>query len=83
MPLTQLRDINQAVPDSGSPPIESRWVAVHNPILLEWQRKDYEFASVSESGGFLRLNFGSATGAAQNDVLYVNCPGIYSGLATD
>jgi len=82
MALYNTRDLGQYVPNSGSPPIESRWVAVHNPILLEWQRKDYEFASVSESGGFLILNFGSATGAAENDVLYVNCPGIYSGLAT-
>jgi hypothetical protein len=82
MPLTQLRDINQPVPDSGSPPIESYWVAVHNPVFITWQRRDYETPTAYAGSGFLRLQFAAPTGAVTGDLIYVNCPGAYVGLAT-
>jgi hypothetical protein len=81
MALTLTRDLEQYVPDSGSPPIESRWVAVHNPVLLTWQRKDYETTTAYAGSGFLRLQFSAPTGASSGDLIYVNCPGAYIGLA--
>ena len=80
MALYQTVDIEQIVTNT-SPPIESRWVAVHNPVYLEYQRKDYEFADITQSGGFLVLVFGSATGAAQGNRLFISCSQ-YVGLAT-
>lgn len=81
MALYQTVDLDQDVDGSGSPPIECRWVAVHNPVYLEFQRKDYETTTAYASGGFLRLQFSAPTGAQVGDRLYVNCPGAYVGLA--
>ena len=81
MALYQTVDLDQDVDGSGSPPIECRWVAVHNPVYLEWQRKDYEFTTAYAYGGFLRLQFGGSTGAQIGDRLYISCS-VYTGLAT-
>lgn len=81
MALYQTIDLDQDVTGSGSPPIESRWVAVHNPVYLEYQRKDYEFITAYASGGVLRLQFAGATGAQIGDRLYISCS-VYTGLAT-
>ena len=72
MALYQTVDIEQIVTNT-SPPIESRWVAVHNPVYLEYQRKDFEFANVALQGGtHLRLDFASSTSTVQGDRLFVS-----------
>jgi hypothetical protein len=81
MALYQTVDIEQIVTNT-SPPIESRWVAVHNPVYLEYQRKDFEFDDVALQGGtHLRLDFASSTSTVQGDRLFVSCE-VYEGLAT-
>lgn len=53
----------------------SRWNAVGNPIIYKMQRKDFTFASITNSGGFVRLvldsSFGNvASSFVVDDVVY-------------
>lgn len=67
---------------------QSRWNAVGNPILYKMQRKDFTFASITNSGGFVRLvldsSFGNvATSFDVNDVVYfITDGGVYDTTGT-
>ena len=66
----------------------SDWNAVGNPILYKMQRKDFTFASITNSGGFVRLvldsSFGNvASSFVVNDVVYfITDGGIYDTSGT-
>lgn len=64
------------------------WNAVGNPILYKMQRKDFTFASVTNSGGFVRLVLDSSFGDVSasfdvNDVVYFQTDaGVYATTGT-
>jgi len=66
----------------------SKWNAVGNPVLYKMQRKDFTFASVTNSGGFVRLvldsTFGnvSASFVVGNSVYFQTDAGIYAVYGT-
>lgn len=66
----------------------SSWNAVGNPILYKMQRKDFTFASITDSGGFVRLvlssSFGNvASSFVVNDVVYfITDGGVYDTTGT-
>ena len=82
MALLQTVELAQEVTGTGiSPPLYSRWVAVHNPVFLQWTRRDYETTTAYAAGLYLGLAFAASTGATVGDLLYVNTTA-YEGLAT-
>ena len=66
----------------------SKWNAVGNPILYKMQRKDFTFASVTDSGGFVRLVLDSSFGDSSasfvvNDIVYFTTDaGVYDTTGT-
>jgi hypothetical protein len=83
MALTQTVDLLQIASDQVSPALESSWVAVNNPVYIEYQRKDFTFTGASTSSGFLVINFSSTpTGVTVGDLVYVGFTGVYEGSAT-
>lgn len=66
----------------------SHWNAVGNPVLYKMQRKDFTFASITNSGGFVRLvldaSFGDvSTSFDIDDVVYfVTDGGVYDTTGT-
>jgi len=66
----------------------SHWNAVGNPVLYKMQRKDYTFASVTDSGGFVRLVLSSSFGDVSanfdvDDVVYFTTDaGVYDTTGT-
>ncbi len=83
MALTQTVDLLQIASDEVSPNIESSWVAVNNPVYIEYIRKDFTFTGASTSAGFLVINFSSTpTGVLVGDRVYIGFEGVYEGAAT-
>lgn len=66
----------------------SKWNAVGNPVLYKMQRKDFTFASITNSGGFVRLvlssSFGdvSASFEVDDQVYFVTDAGVYDTFGT-
>lgn len=66
----------------------SNWNAVGNPVLYKMQRKDFTFASVTDSGGFVRLVLDSSFGDVStsfdiDDVVYfITDGGVYDTTGT-
>jgi len=66
----------------------SKWNAVGNPVLYKMQRKDFTFASVTNSGGFVQLvldsTFGdvSASFVVGNSVYFQTDAGVYAVYGT-
>lgn len=76
MSLVQTVDLEQIV-DNTSPAIISRWVAAHNPVYLEWIRKDTLVTGITLyeiTPGVFRteLTVASNTGYSIDDLIYVN-----------
>lgn len=83
MALTQTVDLLQIASDEVSPNLESSWVAVNDPVYIEYQRKDFTFTVASTAAGYLVINFSSTpTGVAIDDLVYVGFEGVYEGAAT-
>jgi hypothetical protein len=67
---------------------KSAWNAVANPVLYKMQRKDYTFASITNSGGFVRLVLTSTFGDVSanftvGDVAYFTTDaGVYDTTGT-
>jgi hypothetical protein len=51
-------DIGSPIEGTGSPAFINRWVAAHNPVILEFQRLDFEFGGKTsfDGGNKTRLN---------------------------
>lgn len=66
----------------------SKWNAVGNPVLYKMQRKDFTFASVTNSGGFVRLVLDSTFGDVSasfdigDSVYFQTDAGIYAVYGT-
>jgi hypothetical protein len=56
--IIRRNDIGIPVDGTGSPPFINKWVAAHNPVILEFQRLDFQFISTTsqDSGNQTRLN---------------------------
>jgi hypothetical protein len=83
MAITQTVDLLQLVTDEVSPAIESSWVAVNNPVYVEYLRRDFRFTNASYSGGsFLRMIFASSPiGVVVGHSVYIGFEGVYEGAA--
>jgi hypothetical protein len=83
MAIIQTVDLLQLVTDEISPAIESSWVAVNNPVYVEYLRRDFRFTNASYSGGsFLRMIFASSPiGVAVGHSVYIGFEGVYEGPA--
>ncbi len=66
----------------------SKWNAVRNPILYKMQRKDFTFASINNSGGFVQLVLSSSFGNVassfdvSDSVYFTTDAGVYDTTAT-
>jgi hypothetical protein len=51
-------DIGSPIESTGSPAFINRWVAAHNPVILEFQRLDFQFIGTTsqDSGNQTRLD---------------------------
>lgn len=67
---------------------QSRWNAVGNPVLYKMQRKDFTFASITDSAGFVRLVIDSSFGDVSasfviDDIVYFTTDGgVYDTTGT-
>jgi hypothetical protein len=66
----------------------SKWNAVRNPVLYKMQRKDFTFASITNSGGFVRLvldsSFGNVASSfdVDDEVYFTTDAGVYDTTGT-
>lgn len=66
----------------------SDWNAVGNPVLYKMQRKDFTFASITNSGGFVRLvldsSFGNVASSfdVDDEVYFITDGGVYDVVGT-
>lgn len=83
MALIQTVNLEQTVDSTVSPPLVSTWVAAHNPVYLEWIRKDTLVTDTESYGPSFKLSFivGSNTGYSPGDKIYANTTAI-SGVFT-
>ena len=44
-----------------SPPIQCNWVAAHNPVTFQYQRRDFAISAVNNNGGFNQIVLASPT----------------------
>lgn len=72
-------------PDPVDPSIICRWVATESPNNFRLQRRDYDLAGYSNSGGFLAFNPNPAfTGVVNDSITVVDAVGnTYTGTITD
>lgn len=72
-------------PDPVDPSIICRWVATESPNNFRLQRRDYDLAGYSNSGGFLAFNPNPAfTGVVNDSITVVDAAGnTYTGIITD
>lgn len=67
------------VNDSAS--LVSNWNSVHHPIKFGLIRKDLAVTSVSEQGGYVRINFSVAPYILNGESIYLSS-GVYAGVYT-
>lgn len=73
MALEQTVDLEVVVDDTASPQLYSRWVAAHNPMYLEWTRKDKLVTGTDDWDG-LKIAFyvADASGYTSGDLIFVS-----------
>lgn len=84
MSLVQTVDLEQIV-DNTSPAIISRWVAAHNPVYLEWIRKDTLVTDTDTYGVGFALSFKVADNSAYSpgDLIYANTTAVTGVFEVD
>lgn len=74
MALVQTIDLEVVVDSTISPPLVSTWVAAHNPMYLEWIRKDNLVTNTSAYGvsNNLSIIVADNSGYTAGDLIYIN-----------
>lgn len=50
------QSVGSPIEGTGSPVFINKWVAAHNPVIIEFQRLDFQFISITDDGGKQKLN---------------------------